>query len=116
MPMKVLIWILCIFANSFFTTALKTNGISLGALPTLVLWGGTIFLARTLCKEWDDHKRRKQSTSVSSPVPSAGSQPVPVSQSAGINTPQILFCRKCGEKLIENSQFCRKCGTEVKKE
>ena len=28
---------------------------------------------------------------------------------------KILFCRKCGEKLIENSRFCRKCGTEVVK-
>jgi len=26
---------------------------------------------------------------------------------------QLLFCRKCGEKLIDNSRFCRKCGTEV---
>lgn len=25
----------------------------------------------------------------------------------------IKFCRKCGEKLIDNSQFCRKCGTEI---
>lgn len=29
---------------------------------------------------------------------------------------RILFCRKCGEKLIDNSKFCRKCGTEVVKE
>lgn len=26
---------------------------------------------------------------------------------------KIRFCRKCGEKLIENSRFCRKCGTEI---
>ncbi len=26
---------------------------------------------------------------------------------------KIVFCRKCGEKLIENSQFCAKCGTQV---
>ncbi len=25
----------------------------------------------------------------------------------------ILFCRKCGEKLIDGSQFCRKCGTRI---
>lgn len=29
---------------------------------------------------------------------------------------EICFCRKCGEKLIDNSRFCRKCGTEVVKE
>lgn len=114
--MKVLIWLLCGLVGTSITTLLNTNGIYLGGLPTVALWGVLFFLTKTLCKEWDDHKRRKQSTSASSPVPSTGSHPVPVSQSAGINTPQILFCRKCGEKLIENSQFCRKCGTEVKKE
>lgn len=29
---------------------------------------------------------------------------------------QICFCRKCGEKLIDNSIFCRKCGTRIVKE
>lgn len=29
------------------------------------------------------------------------------------DTDRIRFCRKCGEKLLDNSQFCRKCGTEV---
>ncbi len=28
-------------------------------------------------------------------------------------TDQIRFCRKCGEKLINDSSFCRKCGTEI---
>ena len=27
--------------------------------------------------------------------------------------PQILYCRICGEKLIENSLFCSYCGTKV---
>ena len=26
---------------------------------------------------------------------------------------KVVFCRKCGEKLLERSQFCSKCGTEV---
>lgn len=29
------------------------------------------------------------------------------------DTDKIRFCRKCGEKLIDNSRFCRKCGTEI---
>ena len=29
------------------------------------------------------------------------------------NKPEILFCRKCGSKLIMGSAFCRKCGTPV---
>ena len=27
--------------------------------------------------------------------------------------PQIKFCRKCGNKLIEGSEFCSSCGTKV---
>ena len=30
-----------------------------------------------------------------------------------VDTGRIRFCRKCGEKLIDNSRFCRKCGTEI---
>ena len=29
---------------------------------------------------------------------------------------KILFCRKCGTKIDEDSRFCRKCGTEIKEE
>ena len=28
-------------------------------------------------------------------------------------TPQVKFCRKCGNKLIEDSVFCSSCGTKV---
>lgn len=27
---------------------------------------------------------------------------------------EILFCRKCGNKLLEDSIFCNKCGTKIK--
>lgn len=30
-----------------------------------------------------------------------------------VDADKIRFCRKCGEKLIDNSRFCRKCGTEI---
>ena len=26
---------------------------------------------------------------------------------------EVLFCRKCGNKLMENSAFCNKCGTKI---
>ena len=29
---------------------------------------------------------------------------------------QIVFCRKCGTKLLDRSQFCSKCGTKIVKE
>ena len=31
-------------------------------------------------------------------------------------TDQILFCRKCGTKLLTDSRFCANCGTEIVKE
>lgn len=56
--MKVLIWILCFFANALITTVLKESGILLGAIPTMILFGATLWLARTLCKKWGEHKER----------------------------------------------------------
>jgi|GEM_PF-2933388 len=31
-----------------------------------------------------------------------------------VSTHKIIFCRKCGEKLIDDSEFCSKCGTKIK--
>lgn len=36
-----------------------------------------------------------------------------VLENSNDNQNKICFCRKCGEKLIDNSKFCRKCGTEI---
>ena len=58
--MKVLIWCLCFFANAFITTILKQAGIMLGGIPTMLLFAGTIWLARTLCKSWDERKKAKK--------------------------------------------------------
>lgn len=99
--MKVLIWFLCIFANVLITTLIKEAGVILGAIPTVILYGATFLLARTLCKKWDEHKENK-----------AVEHNVPV-QAVHTAPADTTFCRKCGEKLLDNSQFCRKCGKEV---
>lgn len=31
-------------------------------------------------------------------------------------TPKVLFCRKCGTRLLDDSDFCHKCGLRVIKE
>ncbi len=54
--MKVLIWFLCIFANALITTFFRRNGVILGAIPAMVLFWGTMWLAQALCKKWDEHK------------------------------------------------------------
>ncbi len=105
--MKALIWFLCIFANALITTLLKESGIILGGIPTVLLFAGTMWLARTLCKKWDTHKANKE---VQQNSLKQNQQPILE------NDNQILFCRKCGERLIDNSQFCRKCGTKIVEE
>ena len=57
--MKAVIWLGCIFSLSFFMVILKNSGIILGGIPTALLFGGMLWLARTLCKKWDEHKAEK---------------------------------------------------------
>lgn len=163
--MKVLIWVLCFFANALITTIIKGNGVILGAIPTVILYGVTIWLARTLCKKWDERKADKtidqkemvdttpavnkcemcghvcDKTTAAKIEDDMGvryrnlcdacmeiynatpNEPTELAEAAESNVDepvssaaQIQFCRKCGEKLIENSRFCRKCGTEIIKE
>lgn len=101
--MKVLIWVLCILVYSLITMTLQVCGLQLGGIPTVILAGGTFWLARMFCRKWDDRK------SCQAIMKMAESEKQPVVE-------KISFCRKCGEELSQNAQFCRKCGTEVVKE
>ncbi len=106
--MKVLIWLLCIFANALITTLIKESGVILGAIPSVILFSITMWLARTLCNKWDEYKENKADSK------NIHHQPCQTSISETNN--KICFCRKCGEPLVENSQFCRKCGTQAVKD
>ena len=103
--MKVFIWIGCfIVATILNTIVVYATGIKVGYL---LFYFAVYFVAKKLCSMWDEHKENKaMKKTASAPKP----QPVVA------NADQVRFCRKCGEKLIDNSQFCRKCGTEVIKE
>ena len=148
--MKVLIWFLCILANATITTLINEAGIILGGIPTALMFGATLWLARTICRKWDDLQARKKARAkyidgqrnteptgqwqcscgrshpqyVSSCVCGQSKsdfidqlKPAKTIPLKTILPPasadQIRFCRKCGEKLIENSQFCSKCGTQI---
>jgi uncharacterized membrane protein YhaH (DUF805 family) len=56
------------------------------------------------------------------PVKATAPQPAPVntivSQPVHQNSAKdkICFCRKCGNKLIDDAIFCNKCGTKIVKE
>lgn len=54
--MKAVIWTICILVNALINTALRQQGILLGAIPTMILISVTLWIARTLCKKWDERK------------------------------------------------------------
>ena len=104
---------------------IKGSGITLGAIPSVILYGAAIWMAKILCKKWDEHRSNNAPSQTSqkeeSPIESNATQgPDKVAEASDSTndnaTMRICFCRRCGEKLIENSRFCRKCGTEITKE
>lgn len=94
--MKVLIWIGCLFANALITTLFKENGIILGAIPTVLLYLGAVYLARTLCKLWDERNVKNN----------AQKNTEAFQKSSG-------FCKECGHRLVSEGKFCNKCGAET---
>ena len=57
--MKVLIWILCIFAGAVLLTLIRSAGVELGAIPMVVLYALIFWVANTLCKKWDENHSGK---------------------------------------------------------
>lgn len=90
--MKILIWGGMIFAVSAITTALRMNGILLGAIPTMLIYGAALFLAGTLCKLWDHHRNEKEA------------------RANKAEHEARLICKHCGAKLSAMSRVCPQCG------
>lgn len=59
--MKVLIWFVCFFMMSVVITYLNASGIFVGGIPTIILFGITFWIAKTLCKKYDEAKSLKNS-------------------------------------------------------
>ena len=57
--MKVFIWISCYFVLSIVLTFIRSAGVILGGIPTVLLYLGTFFLAKFLCEIWDERKAEK---------------------------------------------------------
>lgn len=54
--MKFLIWFGCFFVNAIIQVMLKSMGISLGAIPVMLLFGASYWSARKLCQKLDERK------------------------------------------------------------
>lgn len=98
--MKFLIWFVCIAIYAVVTTALQMSGIILGGIPTFLLFGGTLWLARTISKFWSESQEEKR-----------------MKKEGELNYiathDHIRYCRKCGKELMPGGRFCNKCGCEV---
>ena len=105
--MKVLIWIGCFFVATILNTLLGyATGVKVGYL---IFYFAVYFVAKKLCNKWDEHKEAKAAQRKASQQKNIVVEEKPVIEDGD----QVRFCRKCGEKLLDNSQFCRKCGTEI---
>lgn len=105
--MKALIWIGCFFVATILNTLLGyATGVKVGYL---IFYFVVYFVAKKLCAKCDEHKEAKTKMKKATQK-----QNIVVEEKAMVvYANQVRFCRKCGEKLIDNSQFCRKCGTEI---
>jgi hypothetical protein len=54
--MKFLIWFVTIFVTALITSVIREAGIILGAIPTVIIYGAMLWVARTLCKKYDERK------------------------------------------------------------
>lgn len=131
--MKVLIWIACLIGASTVEVFLGYVGI-VGLIPTLAVYGGMFAAARYLCAKYEEERNggstpdpvsseESDGSSVADPVSSEeldGSSAAHGEEERenveGAFLPPITYCRKCGEKLVEDSDFCSFCGAAVVKE
>ena len=108
--MKILIWFGCFFIATILNTILGyATGVKVGYL---IFYFGVYFVAKKLCNKWDEHKEAKTKNKNNTQTNDLFID----DETENTVEEQIMFCRKCGEKLIDSSKFCRKCGTEVKVE
>lgn len=54
--MNFLIWFGCFFMNALIQVLLKNMGITLGAIPVMLLFSASYWSARKLCQKWDERK------------------------------------------------------------
>lgn len=69
--MVAFIWIACFFCLVMAQVLIKYQGVILGAIPTMLMYGFTIWLAHTLSDKW---KKRKKSKNKPDESETAGDQ------------------------------------------
>lgn len=116
--MKVLIWILCIFANALITTLLKEAGILLGGIPSALLFGGSFWLAHKLCKKWDEHQSNNKvmTNEVKNRISEQNTinNSTEIQNNVNLNKNEII-CKHCKLATPSDSDYCQNCGNKIVK-
>ncbi len=114
--MKALIWIGCFIGASCAQVLLKYAGIE-GALPAIMVYGGMMICGRLLCEKYEEKQKKESDANATiSILDEVSDVDEQAEQEFVEKTPaRITCCRKCGEKLVENSKFCNFCGTAIAK-
>ena len=108
------------FLYSIIVALITGQSITVNAITSLIV--GLIFLfANVRYFNKRAHlfvDKTEFATPVAQPVPSYIINNANVFASPTILTPEtkpqkVLFCRKCGTRLVEESTFCHKCGTKI---
>lgn len=126
--MKILIWLFCAFIYSFIVTVLSYVGISLGGLPTVLLAGFLILIAKRMCKKLDASKIADENdTDDIQPLPTVNEthvigSPAPnevlVTHDSPSPSPAMRsvakqrFCKLCGHPINHDTKKCTHCGKQ----
>lgn len=88
--MKTLIWMSCLFLYVLATTLITRGGFILGAIPTIALFCAASWLAKHLCKKWDEKKSGTdtQDNNVAEKQPVDVLAPVEEDSAEGIQEPK----------------------------
>lgn len=103
--MKVFIWCIGICIYVLLTILINRNGIILGGVPTALLFGLVFWPVHFFCKKWDKHKENL-TKKMNSSTPEE-------QRSENSRIDKICFCRKCGDKILNNNRFCCNCGNDT---
>ena len=109
--MKFLIWFACVFVCALIRVFLEYAGIILGAIPTGLLVGLTVWIAQWLCKRWDLHRAAKEQSRSESAVEES-TEGITVEHTTMPAPKKQRYCKFCGGAIDIETKKCEKCGKQ----
>ena len=109
--MKILIYIVCFLVLAIIQAILTSKRIILGAIPMVLLWSGTWWIAKQLCRLWDERtvKRNQKKAEQEKELRKnyTSKETIASNQSTSAST-QRWICDSC--KKLRDQSPCPYCG------